>query len=99
MSIPEYYFNGFSTSVAGGDVTFTFKIGDEDIVTIRCSHILAKTLGVKTSEIMQQLETALGQNIMTTDESMEAMKKLASQLPKKKSKKKSKKKIQKRTVN
>ena len=89
MSIPEYYFNGFGISVAGGDVTLTLKLGDEDIVTIRCSHILAKTLGVKTSEIMQQLETAFGQNIMTTDETMVAMQKLKSQISKKKSKKKS----------
>lgn len=99
MSIPEFYFNGFSTGVAGGDVTFTLKNGDEDIVVLRCSHILAKTLGVKTSEIMQQLETALGQKIMTTDETTEAMRKLASQITKKNTKKKVKKKLRKKTLN
>ena len=66
--LPVVYFNGFIVSVGAGDVAFVLKQGDEPILILNASHIVAKTLVAKLGHIFTEVEQALGTTFMTTDD-------------------------------
>lgn len=67
-SIPKIYFNGFSCSLTGGDVTVALECNKKPVCVANMSYTMAKTLSQKLAGIVATLENITGNTIMTTDD-------------------------------
>jgi hypothetical protein len=67
-SVPRIYFNGFSCSLTGGDVTVALECNKRPVCVANMSYTMAKTLAQKLAGIVATLEGITGNTIMTTDD-------------------------------
>lgn len=66
--IPKFYFNGFSNGIGNSDIVIVLQLNNTPIAVLNTSYTIAKTLSKKLDEMIQNLETASGNSIMTTDD-------------------------------
>lgn len=67
VDIEKVYFNGFSCSLAPGDVLLTLFRNGQPVKVLNTSYTVAKSFGEKLIKLVQVLESATQQKIMTTD--------------------------------
>lgn len=67
-AIPKLYANGFVNALGGGDSTILLQRNGEPIAVLNLSYSLAKTLAVKLSAMIKELEEKTGNKIMTSDD-------------------------------
>ena len=67
-NVPRIYFNGFSCSLTGGDVTVALEFNKKPVCVANMSYTMAKTLSQKLAGIVATLEGITGNTIMTTDD-------------------------------
>lgn len=65
---PRIYFNGFVNGLTQGDVRIGLTLNGKTVGHLSCSFTLAKTLSTKLGALVEALEKATGQTIMTVDE-------------------------------
>jgi thermostable 8-oxoguanine DNA glycosylase len=73
-AIPVQYFNGFSLGVGNADFSMKLRLENQDFVLLKCSYTVAKTLAEKLPAVVTRFEKMTGHTLMTTQESMKALK-------------------------
>lgn len=73
--IPHLYANGFISAIGNGDTLLVFRQTGRPIATLNLSFTVAKTLVKKLGAIIEDLEKNSGNNIMTTSDLDEVLKK------------------------
>jgi len=73
--LPGVYFNSFINTLANGDVAIVLKRNNRPIAVLNASYTVAKSFGLKLTELIQILETKTDHVIMTTDDINAAMQK------------------------
>lgn len=73
--IPHLYANGFISAIGNGDTLLVLQQTGRPIATLNLSFTVAKTLVQKLGGIIENLEKASGNDIMTTSDLDEALKK------------------------
>ena len=68
QAIPAMYFNGFQLGLSNADVSLLAMLDNQPVIKLNISYTVAKTLMVKLQEVMGQLESSTGREIMTTDD-------------------------------
>jgi len=72
--IPEVYFHAFVSSLTPmGDTLIILERYGKPVAKLFCSYSVAKTLALKLSELVKQVEFKLGADIPTTDQLRELM--------------------------
>jgi hypothetical protein len=66
--IPEIYFNGFVSGVGSGDLLLILQRDGKPVARLNTSFTLAKTLAIKLTGLIHNLEGSTGTKIMTTDD-------------------------------
>lgn len=64
---PKIYFNGFVNIIGAGDILMVLEKNGKPAAVINTSYSVAKTLALKLNGLIQQLEHATDNKIMTTD--------------------------------
>lgn len=67
-TIPEIYFNGFSTFLAPSDVFVVLYRNGYPAAKLNLSYTTAKTLAVQLEKLIADLEEDSGRKIMTIDD-------------------------------
>ncbi len=65
--VPKLYFNGFTNVQGGSDVSIMLRRHNHVVAILNTSFTLAKTLGLRLTELIQALEAATGTEIMISD--------------------------------
>lgn len=73
--IPHLYANGFISAIGNGDTLLVLQQTGRPIATLNLSFTVAKTLAQKLGAVIENLEKDSGNNIMTTSDLDEALKK------------------------
>ena len=74
-SIPKIYANGFTVGLTNADVAVVLQLSGQPVAILNISFTLAKTLAQKVGGVVSALEEAINQNLVTTDEMSEALRK------------------------
>ena len=71
--LPNIYFNGFTSMIGSGDMTFILTRNERPIATLNMSYTVAKTFVHKLNDLIVTLENATKNTIMTVDVIKESM--------------------------
>lgn len=66
-SVPQLYFNGFLNATSNGDVLIIVVRNTKPIAVLNASYTIAKTLGKKLNELIEQFESQTDHKIMEMD--------------------------------
>lgn len=78
ITLPSLYTNGFIISLNNSDINITLLLDGQPVTRINLSYTIAKTLEAKLGEVIDKLQSATGQKIMTTEEVDAALRKILS---------------------
>jgi hypothetical protein len=62
------YANGFDLALGFADMSVTFQLDGHRFLTVKCSHVVARTLSGALREFLDDYETKLGVPIKSVDE-------------------------------
>lgn len=66
-NLQRIYANGFICGIGTGDIGIIFKNGNLHVGALNLSYTVAKTLAIKLGQIIADLESKTGNEIMITD--------------------------------
>jgi hypothetical protein len=66
-SLPRIYANGFAAGLGNADLMVVFQLAGKPVAILNVSYTLAKTLAQKLGGLVTQFESAIGQELVTTD--------------------------------
>jgi hypothetical protein len=78
ITLPSLYTNGFIISLNNADINITLLLDGQPVARMSFSYTIAKTLEAKLGEVIDKLQNATGQKIMTTEEVDAALRKILS---------------------
>lgn len=64
--VPAFYFNGFQNAAGTSDITSVLQLNGKPVCLLNMSFTTAKTMSVLLGQLIAAIETATGQEIMTT---------------------------------
>ena len=82
VDIPKIYFNGFVNQISQGDIIIALECNSKPVATLNASYTVAKTLVQHLNRLIQVIESASGNNIMTTEDIDKSLKALSVKEPK-----------------
>src|SRR5438046_2511632 len=71
--VPIQYFNGFAIGVGNADFSLSIRLENRDVMVLKCSYTVAKTLAQKVSEVVGKFEKVTDHNLMTTEQVGESL--------------------------
>ena len=66
-NIPHLYANGFTNALSNADIVIVLERQSDPVAVLNLSFTTAKSLAHKLSQLIENLEKASNQSIMTTD--------------------------------
>lgn len=79
LPVNSVYFNGFVLGLSNADMNLTLVLDGQPVTKLNLSFTTAKTLQEKLGEVVQKLEAVTKQNIMTTEQIEEGLRKLVEE--------------------
>jgi hypothetical protein len=67
-SIPKVYANGFMNGVGNADSTIIFQWNGNPVLVLNLSFTIAKTLALRLGQMIKDVESGSGNQIMIVDE-------------------------------
>src|SRR5262249_9708619 len=66
--VPKIYSNAFSLALSNADIAIVFqRFGERPVAVVNLSYTLAKTLAQRLGGLVQEFESKISQEILTTD--------------------------------